>query len=155
MKYRKKPVVIEAIIWTGANLREIIDFTGLHKSAAKWTWEEYVKIVEREGLKIFTLEGPMVASVGDYIIRGVKGEFYACRPDIFAMTYESVEPTTPPQEARDRKDADDIVAYYENYPAKGWHYAERSWCEKNCHPPFILVRSAEWIRAALAAEGKK
>lgn len=89
MKYRKKPVVIEAIRWDGHNLREIIDFTGWHPSASqKWTWDEYKQVVEREGLKIFTLEGQMNADVGDYIIKGVKGEFYPCKPDIFEQTYD-------------------------------------------------------------------
>ena len=89
-KYRKKPVVIEAVQWTGDNLREIIDFTGLHESAKKWTWEEYEKVVALQGLKIFTLEGPLNASPGDYIIKGVQGEFYPCKPDIFEATYEQV-----------------------------------------------------------------
>jgi hypothetical protein len=91
MKYRKKPVVIEAIEWTGSNLREIIDFTGLHESARKWTWPEYEGVVARDGLKIFTLEGPLMASIGDFIIKGVNGEFYPCKPEIFAKTYEPVE----------------------------------------------------------------
>ena len=89
-KYRKKPVVIEAVQWTGDNLREIIDFTGLHESAKKWTWEEYEKVVALQGLKIFTLEGPLNASPGDYIIKGVQGEFYPCKPDIFEATYDRV-----------------------------------------------------------------
>ena len=89
-KYRKKPVVIEAFQWTGDNLREIIDFTGLHESAKKWTWEEYEKVVALQGLKIFTLEGPLNASPGDYIIKGVQGEFYPCKPDIFEATYDRV-----------------------------------------------------------------
>ncbi len=91
MKYRKKPVVIEAIQWTGDNLKEIIDFTGLHPSASKWSWEEYEQVVKNEGLKIFTLEGTHMASIGDMIIKGVKGEFYPCKPDIFEQTYELVE----------------------------------------------------------------
>jgi len=90
MKFRKKPVVIDAVQWTGHNLREVIDFTGLHESANKWTWQEYCDVVDRDGLKIFTLEGPMHAFKGDWIIKGVKGEFYACKPDIFQMTYEQV-----------------------------------------------------------------
>jgi len=90
MKYRKRPVVIEAIVWTGDNLREVIDFTGLHPSAEQWTWKEYEQVVATDGLKIFTLEGSYMASIGDYIIRGVKGEFYPCKPDIFAATYEAV-----------------------------------------------------------------
>jgi hypothetical protein len=90
-KFRKKPVIIEAVQWTGGNLEEIIRFVGLHESAQKWTWEEYQKVVATEGLKIFTLEGKMSASIGDYIIKGVKGECYPCKPDIFATTYELAE----------------------------------------------------------------
>lgn len=87
-RYRKKPVEIEAIRWSGTNLKEVIDFTGLHPSAEKWTWEEYVEVVRMEGLKIFTLEGAMMAAKGDFIIKGVKGEFYPCKPDIFVATYQ-------------------------------------------------------------------
>ena len=90
-KFRKKPVVIEAVRWIGSNLREVIDFTGLHPSAAKWTWEQYEEVVLTSGLKIFTLEGPLIASVGDWIIKGVKGEFYPCKPDIFEATYEPAD----------------------------------------------------------------
>ena len=90
-KFRKKPVVIEAVQWTGRNLKEVIDFSGLHESAKKWSWEEYEKVVADDGLKIFTLEGKMNADVNDWIIKGVKGEFYPCKPDIFAQTYEAVE----------------------------------------------------------------
>lgn len=89
MLFRKKPVVIEAIRWTGTNLREIINFTGRHQSIVHWKWEAYEDLVEKEGLKIFTLEGPLMASVGDWIIKGVRGEFYPCKPDIFAATYEA------------------------------------------------------------------
>ena len=89
-KFRKKPVVIEAIQWTGKNLREIISFTGLHESARKWSWEEYEKVVNNDGLKIFTLEGKMNADINDWIIKGVNGEFYPCKPDIFEKTYEPV-----------------------------------------------------------------
>ena len=90
MKFRKKPVVIEAVQWTGNNLREVIDFAGLHPSAEKWTWEEYMAVVEKDGLKIFTLEGSHMATVGDWIICGVHGEHYLCKPDIFDKTYEKV-----------------------------------------------------------------
>lgn len=91
MKFRKKPVVIEAVQWTGDNLKEIIMFTGLHPSAEKWTWPEYKQVVEKDGLKIFTLEGKMNADVGDWILKGVNGEFYPCKPDIFEATYERVK----------------------------------------------------------------
>lgn len=91
MKYRKRPIVIDAIQWTGNNLREIINLIGLHESAKKWSWEEYENIVKNEGLKIFTLEGTMMADINDFIIRGIKGESYPCKPDIFIKSYELVE----------------------------------------------------------------
>lgn len=77
-KYKKKPVIIEAIQWKGKNLSEIDDFMG--------------GTVENKGttLIIHTLEGDMKANIGDYIIKGVNGEFYPCKPDIFAKTYEEV-----------------------------------------------------------------
>lgn len=88
--FKKKPVVIEAIQWTGENLKEIIGLTGLHPSAEKWTWEEYEKVVADDGLKIFTLEGDHMAIVGDMIIKGVAGEFYPCKIGIFNDTYDFV-----------------------------------------------------------------
>lgn len=93
--YRKKPVVIQAIRWCGTNLKEVIDFTGLHPSADKWTWAEYEEVVRTKGFKLFTLEGPHMVDIGDYVIRGVKGEFYACKPDIFWMTYERASAPLP------------------------------------------------------------
>ena len=91
MRFKKKPVEVEAVKWTGENLREIINFTGWHELAAtKWSWEEYEKVVSLHGLKIFTLEGSHSAAVGDWIIKGVHGEFYPCKPDIFDKTYEPV-----------------------------------------------------------------
>lgn len=87
-KYRKIPVVIEAIQWTGDNLAEVIDLVGLHPSVHNMSWEDYESLVRDCGLKIFTLEGTMMASVGDYIIRGVDGEVYPCKPHIFERTYD-------------------------------------------------------------------
>ena len=101
MKYRKRPVVVEAVLWNGNNLKEVISFSTLHQSAFKWTWEEYEEIVKRDGLKIFTLEGTMSARVGDWIIRGVKGEYYPCKPEIFEETYEKYEDA--PQEIVEAK----------------------------------------------------
>jgi len=98
-QYRKRPVVIEAIKWTGKNLRDVICFTdgplNTRTHHAGMMWEQYSELVAREGLKIFTLEGKMNADVGDFIIRGVKGEFYPCKPDIFAATYENADTPTP------------------------------------------------------------
>jgi hypothetical protein len=98
-KYRKKPVVIEAMLWEGGSIAAsnivgwIID--GGH--AAKWREEkpevrvsngELAQLFEPEHIRIRTLEGDIKASTGDYIIKGVRGEFYPCKPDIFAATYE-------------------------------------------------------------------
>lgn len=84
MKYRKIPIVIEAIQWTGDNYNAVCKFVGKRLDLA-----ECQKALL--GLVINTLEGDMVASLGDYIIRGVKGEYYPCKPDIFEETYEEVE----------------------------------------------------------------
>ena len=90
MRYRKIPVIIDAIKWTGLNLREVIDFTGQHKSVEGMSWNEYELLVKNNGLKIFTLEGTHTVSIDDFIIKGIAGEFYPCKPDIFAVTYEGV-----------------------------------------------------------------
>lgn len=97
MKYVKKPVVIEAFLWGG----KYIDKHGttiIHdEEIPPWLKEArhrgYVRPTNlREGcvpdLIIETLEGDMKASCGDWIIKGVKGELYPCKPDIFEMTYE-------------------------------------------------------------------
>ena len=81
-KYRKKPVEVEAVQWTGKNLKQIADFLG------RWPFPR--KYVPSQ-IAIERLEGTMHASVGDYIIKGVNGEFYPCKPDIFEKTYERVE----------------------------------------------------------------
>ena len=79
-KYRKKPVVIEAIQLTEDNIDALIKFCG-----------EKIKSHPLTGVVIETLEGNMLASKGDYIIKGVKGEFYPCKPDIFEATYDAIE----------------------------------------------------------------
>lgn len=78
MRYQKKPVVIEAEQYTGTNTEEIVAFCPDAETRPDGT------------LWITTLEGGHVASPGDWIIKGVKGEFYPCKPDIFEMTYEKV-----------------------------------------------------------------
>ena len=83
-KYLKKPVEIEAVQYLGHNLKEIDEFVGQDLLY-------YGSINEEKGiLGIPTLEGIMKASVGDYIIKGVRGEFYPCKPDIFKLTYDEV-----------------------------------------------------------------
>ena len=98
-KFRKKPVVIEAILMTGTseNYREIIDWTRGSATPAFMDTEvrncsaEHPEGFDYPVLKINTLEGTMVVSPGDWVIKGVKGEFYPCKPDIFADTYESFQ----------------------------------------------------------------
>ncbi len=77
-KYRKKPVVIDAVKWTGTNLGDLTDF--MHDAYS----------VDGEKIEIHTCEGVMTADVGDWIIKGVEGEFYPCKPSIFKATYELV-----------------------------------------------------------------
>ena len=91
MKYRKKPVVIEAIKWDGYNDSEIENFVGDmfvgygdNLVVYRPSYEQY----KSKLIYIKTLECVMTASVGDYIIKGVKGEYYPCKPDIFESTYE-------------------------------------------------------------------
>lgn len=90
MKYRKKPVVIEAIQWK-ENTTEIIQFCGNKCSynANDTAWE-VGKGIPNEELIIHTLEGDMIASRNDYIIKGIKGEVCPCKPDIFEKIYEEV-----------------------------------------------------------------
>lgn len=78
-QYQKKPVVVSAVKWDGTNLQEILSFTN-NKAMMK-----------SNTLIIPTLEGTMAADVGSYIIKGVKGEYYPCRGDIFEDTYEEVK----------------------------------------------------------------
>ena len=78
-KYTKKPVTIEAVQWNGDNTNEIISFCG-SCCVPKQTY-----------LIIQTLEGNHIADIGGYIIKGIKGEFYPCKPDIFKNTYSKAD----------------------------------------------------------------
>lgn len=84
MKFRKKPVVIEAVQFDGENHEEICQFV---------TAENMVIASGLPHITIVTLEGNMQAQPHDWIIKGVNGEFYPCKPDIFEKTYELAEPT--------------------------------------------------------------
>lgn len=121
MKFRKKPVVIEAVCWNGATLgitNKPVDLSDplvpadthlvmpdwLPKCGETLPTEAATQAAVQPGeirrfhdiLYIGTLEGTMAALPGDWIIRGVKGEIYPCKPDIFAATYEPVEPEAQP-----------------------------------------------------------
>lgn len=100
MKYRKKPVIIEAIQYTApiySNIKEFIESFGHDPSEIiTKVWENsnehrsVANISGRSSLAIKTLEGNMKFGHGDWIIRGVNGEYYPCKPDIFEKTYEKV-----------------------------------------------------------------
>lgn len=87
--YRKKPVIVEAIKFTRDNFQEIRDFTDF--TANNFTLERRIDSIAT--CIIPTLEGQHIATEGDYIIKGVHGEFYPCKPDIFEKTYELVAET--------------------------------------------------------------
>lgn len=84
-KFRKKPVVVEAMQFTDKTKDRCYNFVTCNSYA------EY-NAQGRPTLRIQTLEGEMTANLGDWIIKGVKGEFYPCKPDIFEATYEVAEP---------------------------------------------------------------
>ena len=84
MKFRKKPVVIDAVLFSEETKNQAFNFVTCNVSPDH----------DKDGkpiMKIQTLEGDMTASLGDWIIKGVKGEFYPCKPEIFAETYETAE----------------------------------------------------------------
>lgn len=85
MKFKKKPVVIDAVLWDG-NLETLAEGFMVGSNCSEITQD-----LLEDSVVIRTLEGDMRADVGDWIIRGVKGELYPCKPDIFALTYEAVE----------------------------------------------------------------
>ena len=85
-KYIKKPVEIEAVQWTGFNPTEIKEFARDNVTVEYEAGADPMTAT----VTIHTLEGDMKANHGDYIIKGVKGEFYPCRQDIFEQTYEEV-----------------------------------------------------------------
>ena len=100
MKYRKKPVVIDAVQWNGTNHREMFNFLTNGNCPEEYMTSNFPIVSDNfcidkwkvpGGLVIKTLEGEHLANIGDYIIRGVCGEFYPCKPDIFRKTYEEVE----------------------------------------------------------------
>lgn len=83
-RYRKKPIEVEALQWNGDN-GDAIERWCPHASVI-WSGAS-----QRLVIIVSTLEGDMKANIGDYIVKGVEGEFYPCRGDIFEKTYEAVE----------------------------------------------------------------
>ena len=86
MKYRKKPIVIEAMFFNGQNGEMVAEWCGGRLYAP----HNGPYALDVPAIFIDTLEGSMEASPGDYVIKGIQGEFYPCKPDIFEATYEAV-----------------------------------------------------------------
>lgn len=129
-QYRKKPVTIEAVQFDGLNPTEIKDFVGENCEVEIYD-NRVTPPVAR--IVIHTLEGDMEVSKGDYVIRGVKGEFYPCKPDIFEKTYESAEPDKSMEEAAEK---------HINEALFKWSYDDEDGIEQYVHDSFIA--GAEW-----------
>ncbi len=95
-QYRKKPIVVDALIWTGENHREMFNFLGGKDDEPIYTYGDnfYIDFVKVDkGLVIKTSEGDMIANVGDYIIKepfDKERGYYPCKPNVFKKTYEPV-----------------------------------------------------------------
>jgi len=85
LKFRKKPVVIDAVQFDGSNHKAMMEFSEGNCVSCK-PWKENYSMLE-----VRTLEGVMEGGIGDWLIRGVKGEYYFCKDDIFQLTYENAE----------------------------------------------------------------
>ena len=99
IKFKKKPVEIEAVQFTKKNVKEMFEFINGKNSVniscqtARDHWDNYASGLIKNGYDFKTLESDgetQKAKLGDWIIKGVKGEFYPCKPDIFALTYDEV-----------------------------------------------------------------
>lgn len=103
MKFRKKPVVIEAIQFTSESAWECCQFIG----------REHLLGASPEHFEIKTLEGSITASLGDWIIKGIKGEIYPCKPDIFEATYEKLDeiPAWVPADCPARLPAENVTSH--------------------------------------------
>lgn len=147
-KYIKKPIVVEAIQWTGLNLEEVKAFVGEHLKYeimdAAWEVGKGAPCIYME---ISTLEGNHICTKNDFIIKGISGEFYPCKPDIFEQTYEESEFIIPTGEETFVK----ITGVCNEFPTivSGVQFKignERNVCEflKNC-PEILSIRAKEDI----------
>lgn len=89
-KFRKKPIEVEAVEFKGWNGKQQVEFSDRPEWLNEAIGKEILFFGEPRTIAIKTLEGSMIANEGDFIIKGVKGELYPCKPDIFHKTYEEV-----------------------------------------------------------------
>lgn len=89
--YRKLPIEIQAIHYDGTNQAEVVEFMQDSSLASGSLLDDFPEAEDRESLYVETLEGIFHISKDDFVIKGVQGEFYPCKPDIFWKTYELVE----------------------------------------------------------------
>ena len=109
-QYRKKPVVIEAIQFNGKNAEEIEQWSNNNVKSGPISEDT----LSRAYLEIETLEGTMTAQTNDYVIKGVNGEFYPCKPDIFEKTYDSEVTTFKERLIKEQEELNDkITKLYE------------------------------------------
>lgn len=125
-KYRKKPVVIDAWQWNFSERQEP-DPTWIRDALNHWPDVGGISFepehTDGPRICIATLEGVMVATPGDYIIRGVKGEIYACKSDIFEMTYDRVDDTAKPTPGTHDREVEEFNRGFDDY-GRGVPYAE-------------------------------
>ena len=116
MKYRKKPIEIEAVQFNGLNPTEIKNFVGDNCEVEIYDNKVTPPVAH---IVIHTLEGDMRVSKGDYVIKGVQGEYYPCRPDIFEQTYQGIEDSSEgldeAAKAYALDTADDSEQYFARY----------------------------------------
>lgn len=117
MKYRKKPVVIEAMQLppTGEDATDEL-LTFLHGMGETWEYEKGGYLV------IHTLEGDMAAAPGDWIIKGIEGEYYPCKPDIFEKSYDLAWEETMTKERWSEIQKDQELKLTEQEINDGWHF---------------------------------
>lgn len=89
IRYRKRPVVIDAIQWLG-DLEEVFNWMD-RTTDGNGTGLTYADDGTGSQLKVHTLEGSLTVSLYDWIICGIEGELYPCKPDIFSKTYDAIE----------------------------------------------------------------
>lgn len=147
-KYRKKPVEIEAVQlkdFNQATIKSCLEFmvqsVNTECMMASDRFDEYCSMLKHQGgLFIETLEGRMLASEGDFIIKGINGEFYPCKPDIFKKTYDEVDEDLKKKGEYIVHDNEDGLSIYTDNYSKALEEYEK--CKKYCHD--YVVDNAEF-----------